>query len=124
MNCFKPARTIAWSSAMRIRIIGKGIRAMSGPSILSRQTCGLQCRDPRFARLIRGEAVVQRLQTDAQYLGGPTLVAAAMVERRKDRLALHLGQRRADWNAEAFPLDRRTGQSAQIELHLVVRHDE
>jgi hypothetical protein len=23
MNCFKPARTMAWSSAMRMRIIGR-----------------------------------------------------------------------------------------------------
>src|SRR5439155_7310803 len=28
----------------------KGIRGMSGPSILSRQTRGLQCRDLRFTR--------------------------------------------------------------------------
>src|SRR5256885_1521334 len=102
MNCFKPARTIAWSSAMRIRIMWKGIPAMSGPSILSRQTCGLQCRDPRFARLIRGESVVQRLQADAQYFGSATLITAAVVERRKNRLALHLGQRRPDRNAQAF----------------------
>src|SRR5438094_636116 len=47
-----------------------------------------------------------------------------MVECRENRPSLHLGERRPDRHAQAFALDGGTRESAQIELDLVVCHDE
>src|SRR5678816_3394909 len=81
-NCFKPARTIAWSSAIRMRIMVRVFEWSCGGRPVS-----LRYRADRL-RLVGGQAVVEGLEAHAEDLGALALVADAMVERRQQRAAL------------------------------------
>src|SRR5215470_3953809 len=110
MNCFNPARTIAWSSAMRIRIMVAPVRWLDG-------------LDGGGRRLILGEPVVERLQADSEHLGAAPLVAFTEVERRMYCLAFDLRERRAYRHAQA--LADRSGPvgSQEVDIDQLVRHD-
>src|SRR5205814_10261864 len=84
---------------------------------------------PRFAaagclgRLVLVEAVVERLQADAQDLGGLLLVALAVLERRQDEAALRFTERRAHLHVEAGAGGLLDAQGQAVQADLLLRED-
>src|SRR5579862_7833645 len=81
-------------------------------SVVSAVRAALSVRAAQCARFVGGltivtrvvavldQAVVQRLQADAENLGGPRLHAAALLECGQDQLTVRLGERRAEWDRD------------------------
>src|SRR5690242_12188604 len=117
MNCRSPARTMAWSSAIKIRII-------ESPQSREARGSSLHGSESSTFGLVRGKPVVECLQADAQHLRGAALVAATVIERREDGLPLHFCERRADRHPQALSFDRRAREAREIELDELLGHDE
>src|SRR5262245_38121341 len=87
-------------------------------------SCGVPLALVLLARLVGGEAVVERLQADAEHVGGLAL-RAALGERGLDQAAAHFVQRGADAHREqrrGFLLRHHGGR--QVRIDQVVGEDE
>src|SRR5262249_14213993 len=71
-----------------------------------------------------GATVVQGLEAASEHLGRASLVAAAVLERGEDGLALHRRERGADGKFQAVVLACQRSRSQLFELDQFVGHDE
>src|SRR5262245_35696220 len=108
-NCRSPARTTAWSSA---------IRTFAIPG-----TSNSDC-SRGIGPLIGCKLVIERLEAATQHLGGPALVPHEVAEGRLDQAALDVGETRADRNPQLRLSGHRTRRCGLgLELENLVAHD-